>query len=246
MNRKYLKLFIVVDIAIVLLVGFWLYTKTDNDTSITNTSPSSSNSTTKPTSGLAVLEEGHTLDDGHDHSLSVPVDALGEIDKNTPPISNSLSRMTKKFFGTYVTPQNSPVSPERFTGFHTGLDFETTEAEQNIDVPVSAICYGKLLTKTTGSGYGGYVVQSCTINDKAVTVVYGHLRLSSITAKVGDELKAGDEIGVLGTGYSEETDGERKHLHLGIHIGSEVNIAGYLTNENALSGWMNPKTILGY
>ncbi len=38
-----------------------------------------------------------------------------------------------------------------------------------------------------------------------VTVVYGHLRFSSIEAEAGEELKAGETLGVLGTGYSRET-----------------------------------------
>ncbi|NTU99252.1 hypothetical protein HGA64_04600 [Candidatus Falkowbacteria bacterium] len=43
-----------------------------------------------------------------------------------PPISDALSRVTKKPFGIKVSPKNSSVSPERFTGYHTGVDFETT------------------------------------------------------------------------------------------------------------------------
>lgn len=161
------------------------------------------------------------------------------------PISNASSRITKKFFGTYVTPQNSPVKPERFTGFHTGLDFETTAAEKDADVQVTALCDGKLLVKGYASGYGGYAVQSCTISGKAVTVIYGHLRQSSIKPVAGAALKAGDPIAVLGTGYSSETDGERKHLHLGIHIGAGVNIKGYVQSKSELSGWMDPQKVLG-
>src|SRR5690348_16155292 len=63
----------------------------------------------------------------------------------TDPISNAAARVTKKPFGIYVTPQNSPVQPERFTGFHTGTDFETTPTEANSLVPFFAICSGKIL-----------------------------------------------------------------------------------------------------
>src|SRR3990167_7147055 len=38
------------------------------------------------------------------------------------PISDWLSRITKKKFGQYITPQTSPVQPERFTGYHTAAD----------------------------------------------------------------------------------------------------------------------------
>ena len=159
------------------------------------------------------------------------------------PISGGLSRVTKKMFGTYVTPKNSPVQPEKFTGYHAGIDFETYDSEKDSDVTISAACDGKLLTKKYATGYGGLAVQSCTLDGNPVTIIYGHLRLSSITLKVGDQLKPGDKIAVLGTGYSSETDGERKHLHFAIHKGSAVNILGYVQNKADLSGWLDPETI---
>jgi hypothetical protein len=35
------------------------------------------------------------------------------------PLDRASGRVTKKPFGIFVTPQNSPVQPERFRGFHT-------------------------------------------------------------------------------------------------------------------------------
>jgi murein DD-endopeptidase MepM/ murein hydrolase activator NlpD len=158
----------------------------------------------------------------------------------TEPISGGLSRITKKGFGLYVSPGHSPVSPEKFTGYHTGIDFETTPAEQAIDVPVDAACAGKLLLKKYASGYGGVAVQSCVLDGQSVTLIYGHLRLSSITPNKGDTLAAGQQIAILGTDYSSETDGERKHLHFGIHIGTAINILGYVQKQNDLSSWEDP------
>lgn len=155
------------------------------------------------------------------------------------PITGALLRVTKKPFGLWVAPGNSPVSPERFTGYHTGVDFETTPEEQNIDVPVYAICAGPLILKKSATGYGGVAVQSCTINQESVTVIYGHLRLASITASVNTVLKPGQQIGILGKGYSAETNGERKHLHLGIHQGTAVNLLGYVPQQNELNQWLD-------
>ncbi len=155
------------------------------------------------------------------------------------PIANALSRVTKKPFGIYVMPGFSPVNPERFTGYHTGVDFETTPTEQKADIPVYAICPGKILIKEWASGYGGVVNVSCTLSGQAVTVTYGHLRLASILKKVGETLAQGEEIGVLGTGFSKETDGERRHLHLGIHKGKNAVINGYVATEVQLAQWIN-------
>lgn len=156
------------------------------------------------------------------------------------PIKNSLERITKKPFGLQVSPQNSPVNPERFSGYHNATDFEilNTEEEKN-DVEVIAICSGKILKQGTVSGYGGLLVIGCNVNNSDITVNYGHVRLSSLKYKVGDMVEAGSVLGVLGTGYSKETDQERKHLHLGIHKGKTINISGYVKTKQELENWID-------
>ncbi len=157
-----------------------------------------------------------------------------------PPLDRAGERVTKKPFGIFVTPQNSPVQPERFRGYHTAADFEIFSEELNQDVPVRAICDGTLELKEYASGYGGVAVEACALDSQPITVIYGHLKLASISAKAGDKLKAGSAFGILGAAYSQETDGERKHLHLGIHKGGAINILGYVQNKAELSGWIDP------
>lgn len=156
------------------------------------------------------------------------------------PLDRAGERVTKKTFGLYVIPQNSPVQPEKFTGYHTGVDFETFPDELNIPVSVHAICSGKLILKKYATGYGGVVVESCTLNNQPITVIYGHLKLASIAKNIGQTLNVGETIGILGAAYSNETNGERKHLHLDIHKGSTINILGYVQTKSALSAWIDP------
>ncbi|MEY4744259.1 MAG: hypothetical protein RL272_204, partial [Candidatus Parcubacteria bacterium] len=160
------------------------------------------------------------------------------------PLSDAPGRITKKPFGMYVSPGSSPVSPERFRGYHTGVDFETTSAEQDMDVPVNAICDGTLVMKKRAAGYGGVAVESCVIGGRTATVVYGHVRLTSVKTAVGGALSAGHPFAVLGKGFSDETDGERKHLHLGIHEGTAVVILGYVPKKADLGAWMDAATLL--
>jgi hypothetical protein len=157
-----------------------------------------------------------------------------------PPLDRSKERVTKKTFGMYITPATSPVQPERFRGYHTGVDFEIFPEELNIDVPVKAVCSGTLALKESANGYGGVVVESCTLNNEPITVIYGHLRLASIKFHKGDSIKIGEEIGILGKDKSVETDGERKHLHLGFHKGASINIKGYVNTKAELIDWFDP------
>lgn len=155
------------------------------------------------------------------------------------PLSSALERVTEKPFGIKVSPKSSLVSPERFSGYHAGVDFEIFPGEENSDVSVSAVCPGPLLEKRIVSGYGGVSIQKCSIENAAVTVLYGHLKLSSVERLAGDELSAGEKIGVLGKGYSAQTSGERKHLHFGIHRGSKISYLGYVQSESKLLDWID-------
>ncbi len=155
------------------------------------------------------------------------------------PIEHALERVTKKTFAMEVHPETSPVPNDRFNGFHVGVDFETMEDEQEIDVPIYAICDGPLITKQFAKGYGGYALQHCMLNGEKVTILYGHLDLQSITAVAAQPLTRGETIGVLGEGYSLETDGVRKHLHLGVHRGTEIDIRGYVQETSEVNAWLD-------
>ncbi|MCX6766996.1 MAG: M23 family metallopeptidase [Candidatus Moranbacteria bacterium] len=180
----------------------------------------------------------------------MPVPSAPTDNQNTPTVQNSngfqspldraAERVTKKPFGIYITPKTSPVQPERFQGYHTGTDFEIFPEEQSADVSVRAVCSGKIAVKRSASGYGGMLVQNCTLDNQSITVIYGHLKLASITKNAGDTLNTGDEIGILGKAYSTETDGERKHLHLGVSKGFSISILGYVQSQSELSGWIDP------
>lgn len=155
------------------------------------------------------------------------------------PLIRANMRITKKPFGIFIDPKTSPVQPERFRGYHTGTDFETFSEEAVSDVPVRAICTGSLAVKRFATGYGGVLVQNCFSSGEPITVVYGHMRLVSVQKNIGDNVLAGDTIGNLGTGQSKETDGERKHLHLGIHKGNAVDIRGYVASQSELAEWLD-------
>ncbi|PLX20847.1 hypothetical protein C0584_03620 [Candidatus Parcubacteria bacterium] len=161
-------------------------------------------------------------------------------EKSVKTLDYSIKRITKKEFGTYVDENNSPVQNERFQGYHTGVDFEVYPGEKNIEVQVESVCDGPLVYKDYVSGYGGVVIQECTIDNEKTTVLYGHLALESILKSQGDNLVKGTYLGNLGEDKSVETDGERRHLHLSVHKGEEIELAGYTSSLSSLSEWRDP------
>jgi murein DD-endopeptidase MepM/ murein hydrolase activator NlpD len=153
------------------------------------------------------------------------------------PVDDFKNRITKKSFGDYITPKNSSVQPERFNGYHTGVDVEYEDVE--VDVLVRSIADGIVLYSGWISDYGGVVVVNHEIEENNYTVIYGHIKQLSLIKK-GIEVIAGEQIGVLGEGRTRETDGERKHLHFGLYKGGEINFKGYVQNEDELSRWLDP------
>lgn len=174
----------------------------------------------------------------------MPRDEIAEADEEVvaEPLQNAAARVTKKYFGIKVSPDNSPTIPEHFTGYHTGADLETFDDELDAEVSVAAICDGPVLVKRSAQGYGGVLVQSCTLDDQRVTVIYGHIQLATIRQNVGDMLARGEQFALLGEAWSTDTGNERKHLHLGIHKGETVNILGYVQLASELSNWIDPET----
>ena len=157
------------------------------------------------------------------------------------PTANFKKRATKKLFGTFVTPGNSPVSPERFSGYHTGTDAEYGDVKG--EITVRTIATGKVIAAQYVSGYGGVVAVSSNINGAAHIVIYGHVDPNRLPS-VDSQLKQGQSIAFLGVGYSQQTDGERRHLHLAILASNTLNWRGYVNSKAELSGWLNPLTIL--
>lgn len=163
------------------------------------------------------------------------------------PLEKMSSRQMPLHFGLYVTPdpaQNPIDPPERFTGFHTALDIEILPDEEAIEVPVYAICDGEVIYARWTEGYGGVLVQSCVIDDHEVTVLYGHLDTASLTHAVGDPAVRGDRIAVLAPAHSKDSDQTRKHLHLGIHKGPEIELMGYVDDESRLQEFIDPMMVL--
>lgn len=91
-------------------------------------------------------------------------------------------------------------------GFHNGQDFGQAQGS-----PVLSIADGIVATAANGgSPYGSHVAVKHTVNGEHYTSVYGHVIGASITVKVGDTVKAGQQIASVGT----EGLSTAPHIHL--------------------------------
>lgn len=171
---------------------------------------------------------------------SAPVDTEERPVEKTEliePVNEFKERITKKPFGIHITSATSPVQPENFNGYHAGVDVEYEDVAD--EVIVRAVTAGKVVSAKWVSGYGGVLVLRHEINGEELLVLYGHLD-PDLMITIHAEVLASQQIGVLGEGGTNETDGERKHLHLSFIKGTGVNLRGYVSSESGLNAWYDP------
>lgn len=214
------KIFIISMLAILVIIGVGIIL------SKKVTTPVNTNSTIGTPEQLS--QNNQPPPDG---PVLVPKSDLAE------PVADFKARVTKKPFGIYITPKNSPISPERFTGYHTGADAEHQDV--TADVPVYAVADGIVVLSEVASGYGGVFIIEISLSGTKHTVLYGHIRPGSLP-KVGQKVIKGEQISMLGTSYSSETDGERRHLHFSIRTDNSLNIKGYVSTKAQLTSWLDP------
>jgi len=163
------------------------------------------------------------------------------------PLESFPERQSLKKFGQLITPEfyldQESLFPNKFLGYHAGMDLEIFTDELNKKVPVFAVSEGTILYYGNVQGYGGVILEH--ISDQNLIVLIGHLNLHDINLGVEDQVKSGQKIAYLGDAFSTDSGGERKHLHLGIYKGTDIYFKGYETDKNILnSKWLNPDAFL--
>lgn len=146
------------------------------------------------------------------------------------PVKGYFERVSFKPFGKFVN--------DRFYGYHVADDVEFTDTAE--EVPVVAIADGVVVRAAWTGGYGGLMIIEYSIDGRTIHAMYGHLDLASSTLVVGDSVSQGQFLANLGDGETNETDGERKHLHFALYEEDEIRLAGYVQSEAELEDWIKP------
>jgi len=105
--------------------------------------------------------------------------------------------------------------------FHNGLDFLPGNGK-----PIYAVAAGVVTFHAMDGSLGNKVEIAHVIKGQAVESVYAHMQVNSSPLQVGDKIKVGDFIGLVGATGSATAP----HLHLEIHLaGVPVNPYTWLT-----------------
>jgi murein DD-endopeptidase MepM/ murein hydrolase activator NlpD len=150
------------------------------------------------------------------------------------PIADYANRRTLKRFGTWV-------DDGRFLGYHLGEDVEYGDVAE--EVVVHAIADGTVLVSGWVNGYGGTLIIQHEIDGEKINAIYGHLDPASLV-KEGESVAKGQTIARLGDGFTDETDGRRKHLHFGLYAaGEDLRVNGYTLEAMDLKDWIDPQEL---
>ena len=127
---------------------------------------------------------------------------------------------------------------------HDGTDFIDENDSQITPKGVDIIAFadGKCVEVITGDLVGYTVALHHIVNGKNYLTRYQHMRAGSITVKVGDKVKKGQKLGVMGnTGdcRSTRTDVPKEFLGTHLHFGIKENSTRYNNGD-----WVDPEPYL--
>ena len=97
---------------------------------------------------------------------------------------------------------------------HDGVDFNPGAGQ-----PIYAIANGVVSVHSEYGGLGNHVILTHIIDGKIVETVYGHMQYGSSPLVAGQEVKAGDLVGLVGS--TGQSTGPHLHLELlieGVHV----------------------------
>lgn len=100
---------------------------------------------------------------------------------------------------------------------HRGVDLAQPGGAEG--KPIFAARDGKVIAAGPASGFGQWIILEHNVDGQTMNTVYGHMWENGVHVKVGDEVKAGQEIGAIGN--NGQSSGA--HLHFEIWQGSRLN-----------------------
>lgn len=107
--------------------------------------------------------------------------------------------------------------------FHDGMDFGGGNG-----TPIQSIADGVVITATdNGGGYGSYVEIQHFVDGRTITSLYAHMQYGSLGLSVGDNVTAGQFVGLTGT--TGQSTGPHLHLELYYEDGVRIDPEAWLT-----------------
>jgi murein DD-endopeptidase MepM/ murein hydrolase activator NlpD len=154
------------------------------------------------------------LDEDEKEFYDALVETKGNFTNLSNPFDEPWTNAVSSYFGYRLDPMSNEVT------FHGGIDIAKptgTELLSIIEGSVSKVGYD-------ANGLGHYIIVE---NEKGQSILYGHC--SSIEASLGDEVKVGNIIALVGS--TGKSTGPHVHLEVRDSEGNKLNPYFYLTQE---------------
>lgn len=171
------------------------------------------------------------------------VDALTAASPAVGPLAETTAVVFPLPSGTWTHTSDFGMRVNPVTGvrqLHAGADYAAP-----MGTPILAVADGRVIAVGPHGGLGNHIEIEHTVNGSPVVTVYGHIRDGGIHVAVGDMVRAGQQVGEVGsTGNSTGP-----HLHLEVHPGgaaaTPVNPVPWLVAAGATTATPGPDVITG-
>lgn len=150
-------------------------------------------------------------------------DYMDDKDTEVTPVGNSTGSVSADGWA-YPTTKDAQIT----SGYkdstrlakgedHRGIDF--AQPGGALGKPIFAARDGKVVASGPADGFGNWIVIEHQIDGKTYSTVYGHMRAGDLMVRVGDTVKAGQQIARIGS----EGNSSGPHLHFEIWNGNRLN-----------------------
>ena len=155
-----------------------------------------------------------------DQSLKLAMDETNEDQQNTPGTTGFADGQSGTVSSSGWAFPTTPDSDITF-GFqpgHEGVSITGKNSTETINQPIFSAYDGKVVAAGPSREYGNWIVVEHAVNNRKVSTVYTYMNTDGVLVRVGDSVKAGQEIGRIGN----QGSGNRAYLYFELWQGSPL------------------------
>lgn len=156
-----------------------------------------------------------------DQSLKTSMDTVDQTQSNLPGTTGFADGQTTSVSSdgwAYPTAKDDTITFGYQPG-HEGVNIADKNSTATIGQPIFAVYDGRVVAAGPSLNYGNWIVLEHQVKNQTMSTVYAYMNNDGVLVRAGDTVKAGQEIGRIGTNGS----GNRPYLYFELWQGQALN-----------------------
>lgn len=181
-----------------------------------------------PTNGAGCASPANYEKNWHYAKFKTSVEVNKSIDQDLPGMEGAQEEFSDGSSSAVSASGWAYPTDKDATRFTSGFGPRGGEQHNGVDLagplgtPIYAARDGEVVAAGPASGFGNWIVIRHEVDGKRVDTVYGHMSRPGVLVRLGDKVKAGQQIGKIGN----EGQSTGPHLHFEVWDGGRADVAG--------------------